>query len=86
VCFFTFAGMRSFLRILTRFNRIALAANGCRGVHASDMTMAGMTMPESAAKALRSISVSSISQEMPAHAALVEMGHARVNRALQLRY
>jgi hypothetical protein len=42
---------------------------------ASDMTMAGMTMPESAGDSPADQSVvSSISQEMPAHAAFVEMG------------
>jgi hypothetical protein len=42
---------------------------------ASDMTMAGMTMPESAGdRPADQPAVSSISQEMPAHAALVEMG------------
>jgi len=42
---------------------------------ASDMSMDGMTMPESAGDSPADQSVvSSISQEMPAHAALVEMG------------
>jgi hypothetical protein len=42
---------------------------------ASDMTMAGMTMPESTGDGLADQPViSSVPQEMPAHAALVEMG------------
>jgi hypothetical protein len=42
---------------------------------ASDMTMAGMTMPESTGDGLADQPViSSVPQKMPAHAALVEMG------------
>jgi hypothetical protein len=42
---------------------------------ASDMTMAGMTMPESAGdRPADQPVVSSVPQQMPAHAALVEMG------------
>jgi hypothetical protein len=42
---------------------------------ASDMTMAGMTMPESTDnRSADQAAVSSVPQETPAHAALVEMG------------
>jgi len=79
---------RSFLRILPVSIGLPLAANGCRGVRRFRYDQAGMTMPESAGESPADQAVvSSISQEMPAHAALVENGRcARVNRALQLRY